>query len=480
LRRRLSNTETTRARTNHQLAVGFGTSLEVHLGMLNAWRGLAAPLGILLFSSVLALPAARADIIFLNTNGGATEIPAVQAVAQQTGEQVYVIPKNPVADANSYSTPEFYKELLELARRGVRPRAMIVSGHHVRNEGFWGKLGQVSIYYFTRLAPKPNEPDYQQVQEFFGGIQSVYLWGCYTGNLTNVYRLLDGSNDLFRKLKYVVGFGEKGPLNTDPLSGRMLKDVLQKESQLRAGAFEQTLQILTTVPAYQQRDLMIHRGSTYITPAGIMSQADYLKSCSDPIRTQIFNTSIQNVWDYYWNQKAAIPADTSKIDLRTAYVELQRYYFCVEKDQAPDVKNKKNVPTLSMTLRLIYFKNIFRNFLDLYAPYLEFTQKELQKYGIQDVDYLTQMGSLDRPAISQKLESTHALISARFAGDQPQNKALRIYLKTMIADIMEVVYVNETLVPSTWIEPGAKDFTSFDTLGNFEKAKAAAYKAAGL
>ncbi|RYZ62549.1 MAG: hypothetical protein EOP09_18685, partial [Proteobacteria bacterium] len=304
---------------------------------------------------------AHADIVFLNMNGSATEIPAAQAVANANGERLYVIPKNPGAiSAENYDTKNVVQELTELALQGVRPRTMIVSGHHAREEGFWGKNGEVALYYMAEIAPRQGQPGHQEIHEFFRSLQSVYLWGCYTGSLSHAAMMVNGENKGFPNVQFVVGFGEKGPINTDPLSGRMLSDVLKRESLFRSGSMEQTFQLLKTVPAHQQRDLIIHRGKNFVSHDGWSNQEVYLRSCVDESRKQRLADSIQTIWDFNYAKRGEVPEDTSKGELRMAYQELQRYNFCFGMG-AVKFSQFKDIPEMSDTLRLIFFKNVKKN-----------------------------------------------------------------------------------------------------------------------
>jgi len=427
------------------------------------------------------IPQAQADIVFINLNGGATEIPAVQSVAAQMGERVYVLPKKGPGQYNDYETTQLTSKLIELAKQGVRPRALIVSGHHSKNEGFWGTNGEASLYYIGKILPKEGQEGYQEAHDFFASLQSLYLWGCYTGQLGNAYRLLNGENAAFPNTKYVVGFGEKGPLNTDPLSGRMLKELLLKESQLRAATAEQTFALLKTIPSYQQRDLLIHKGSTFFSQAGAISQEQFVRSCSEESRKEALKKSIQLIWDYYWNRVGPLPDNTAKSDLRSAYEDLQRNNFCFKMGAVDLSKHFGEVPVPSNVVRLIFYKTVIKNFAHLYANHLSYAEKELAAHGITQLEFLPYIDQVERGEVMRRLEEAHRQVAEKYKSKtSPQARANYIYLNGVLDDIEEVVYPNGEYIPLRWIEPNSTDWASLSHFSQFEKAKAAANEKAGV
>jgi hypothetical protein len=437
----------------------------------------------LLFLWTLAPQRAAADIIFVNMNGGATEIPVVQQLARQNGEQLYILPRRPLSQyPDYYETKMATQELMELAREGVRPRTLIVSGHHSEREGFWGDNSEISLYYINNFLPKPDQDGYRESREFFGSIQSVYLWGCYTGALGNIYRVLDGSSPVFPNTKLAVGFGKVGPLNTDPLSGRMLKEVMSRESQFMTAAPEQMLPLLRSVPSYQQRDLIVHRGKAFVNQGGFSTQANFINACSNSARRAGLSQAIATYWKYYSGEAGPIPDDTSKGPLRQSYQAFQREDFCLRMGAIDLKKEFDQIPLAANVVRLVYYKNIIRNFSRIYAPYLQYAQKELQAYGYKDVAFLTQMDQMDRSLVLEKIEAINEQTETLFKSKSDFNsKVNAIYFDAMTDDIEQVVYPSDEYVPPSWIEPNAKDYSKFTVFANFAEArKKAQGKAAGV
>lgn len=423
---------------------------------------------------------ARADIIFINMNGSVTEIPAAQQAAAQMGERVYVLPKKVTPDYKVYQLTD---ELIELAQQGVRPRAMIISGHHTRDQGYWGLLDGVkveaSIYYIsTILKQKGLMETSPAVRDFFTGLQSVYLWGCYTGTLENVHRFLSGKSAAFPNTRFLVGFADKAPLSTTKVSGEALKSALLKETQFRAGSPEQMMALLSTLPGAERLDYIIHKYDAFITKDGASKQQNFIDDCRLPERKESLRRAIGLIWNYYWNQIGPIPEDTSHGPLRQAYRELQRGNFCLRMGAVKITDFE--IPSLPNTVRLIFYKNVIGNFARFHAADLQIAQQELQTNGITDVAYLSQLDQIERGILMKKLEQTHEQIKALYARQtDPEKKALNIYLNSMIDDIEEVVYPNEEFIPLTWIDATSQQTTSFIVLGNFKAAKTAARKKAG-
>ena len=441
--------------------------------MMRSFRGLWTLLLIALGAQLVAATAAHADIVFLNMNGSATELPAVQALAHANGERVFVIPKNRgLVSAEDYNTKNVTAELVELAMQGVRPRTLIVSGHHAREEGFWGKNGEVALYFLEDHIPAEGKRGHREGLEFFESLQSLYLWGCYTGSFTHAADLLTGENLAFKNVRYVVGFGEKGPLNTDPVSGRILIDVLRKENQFRSGNMEKAFQLLKTVPSYQKRDVIIYRGKEFVSQDGWSNQDTYLKSCDDEARKQRLANSIRTIWDHYRAKRGPVPEDTAKGELRLAYQDLQRYNFCTSMG-AVKFPQFKEIPESSFTIRLIFYKNVLKNFMRQHSEHLALASKDLRSAGFKDTEFLIDFGQLDRASLIKKLDNLMEQSEIIFPeGLSGAMKEKEIYYYNLIRDLQMVVFTDAEAIPVDWIDPISSAKASFNVFGKFSKSKA--------
>jgi len=419
----------------------------------------------LLFVWLSSPQQAFADILFVNLNGSVKEIPAVQVAARQMGENVYVLPAQATT---TYNTQQLADDLVRLANQGVRPHTMIVSGHHVKNEGFFGSVSTdgVALYAVPNLVP-----DTEPVQEFFAGIQSIYLWGCYTGTLNSVSRLLNGTYPAYANIKFIVGFADKAPLSTEVLSGQTLKEFLLKESQFRAASPQQMSSLLTTISSYNKYDFILHKGGYFLTKDGISTQANFIESCQSDTARDNLDNAVKLIWKYYWNEAGPIPDDTSKGPLRQAYRQLQRNNFCINMGVVK-LNNVDEIPPLPTVIRLIFYKNVMHNFTRVYAAQLAYAKQELQGAGLQDVDFIAQMEQTDRGTLIKKFENMHKYIKDNFYSDVNIDKRTNyIYFSTMVDDFESVVFPSEDYVPQSWIETASSEKAWFPVLNDFAKAK---------
>jgi hypothetical protein len=413
---------------------------------------LAIGLFTLLMTLLVAPQSARADIVFVNMNGSTTEIPAAKSVANQMGEKLYILPEQ---NAPGYTTEQLTQDLVRLAKLGVRPRAMIISGHHVKNQGYFGTNGEVALHQILQLMPQ----DDSDVRGYFASIQSLYLWGCYTGTMTNADRLLRGYGTPFVNTKYVVGFADKAPLSTVPASGQVLKDMLLRESQFRASSPEQTLQLVRQVSAsYKDKyDFIVHKGTAFATKDGYSEVSTFLAKCQAEAGRAGIVDAVTTIWKYYWNEIGPLPEATNKGPLREAYLQLQKNTFCIQMGSV-ELHKDIDIPPLSNVIRLIYYKNVVQNFARIYSAQLEFAKKEMDAIGLTSTEFLTQLAQTERGEAMKKAEALHKGIKKIFPNFKTDSdeRGQYLYFNSMINDIESVLYPSDDYVPQSWIETYAK------------------------
>lgn len=418
--------------------------------------------------SLAAPKEANADLIFLNMNGSTTEIPAAQDVANQLGEKLYVLPST---NTPGYETQQLSQDLVRLAKLGVRPRAMIVSGHHVKNQGYFGKNGEVSLHFIGNYISREDN----DVAAFFASLQSLYLWGCYTGTLTNVDRLLVGYNTPFLNTKYVVGFADKAPLSTVPASGQVLREILLREGQLRAASPAKMSELVKQISASygDKYDFIVHKGKAFLTKDGYSEVHNFIESCQSPESRERLLQSVLLVWKYYWNEIGPLPEETGKGPLREAYRHLQRNDFCVQMG-AVQLSQVEEIPPVSTVIRLIYYKHIVQNFARVYGTALQYAQSEMNSLGLTDIEFITKLPQTERGVAIKNLERLHKELKKVLPGykSDVEQRSRYLYFNSMINDIESVIYPSEDYVPQSWIDPSAKERAWFPVLNDFTKAQA--------
>ncbi|MGZ3746413.1 MAG: hypothetical protein ACXWRE_03625 [Pseudobdellovibrionaceae bacterium] len=430
---------------------------------------------ILLMTSFMGLKKAHADIVFVNMNGSISEIPAVQETANALGERLYVLPST---NAPGYNTKQLAQDLVRLAKLGVRPRALIISGHHVKDQGYFGTNGEVSLLQLARLLSSSGDSETSsQVQSFFAGLHSLYLWGCYTGTLNNVTLLVSPGNAPFANIQYIVGFADKAPISSNADSGRTLGQMLRLEPQLRSVSGGQLPQLIRSVST--QYDFIIHRGQSFATRDGFSQVDRFIEACQSEESNKGLLEAVLLVWKYYWNEIGPLPEDPGKGPLREAYRHLQKNNFCLQM-AAVNLYQVEEIPPLSTVIRLLYYKNVVKNFSRIYASQLDYAKRELEALGLQNVGFLTQLEQTERGAAIQKLQEFHDSLKSTFPLYQSdiEQRASYLYYYRMLEDVEGVIYPSEEDVPQSWIEPNATERAWFRVLDDFTKGKENARKKA--
>jgi len=223
---------------------------------------------------------ARGDLLFLDLNVSTSEIKAAQNAARARGEKLHVIPEIAPQvrkaitelDTEAYliqqkinrlkrsidATPEgaakesllaehrklsanitdfenyrgkiaakfrrkpsaIGDEIQKLLSKGVRIDTLIVSGHSngVDFTGHLGTLETTDVRKILQLVP--------QLQQ---DVQSVFLWGCYTGARGNMLTW----KDEFPNSQLILGFHDQGPTNMTQGGPTVLESALTLEPLLK-------------------------------------------------------------------------------------------------------------------------------------------------------------------------------------------------------------------------------------------------------
>jgi hypothetical protein len=407
---------------------------------------------------------AHADIVFVNLNNATQEISALRALGEQTHERVFILP-----DANSqyviddgptknklYQTPQLTEDLIRLAKAGVRPRAMVFSGHHVENQYFYGSVGSVFVHNIPEnLAKYPGSPE---VTAFFSGITSLYLWGCYSGTFSNTLKLVNFQESPFSNLKIIFGFLKKGPLGTSVVSGNLLREAVGRSEQiLQFGQNQSKLATLKKIMASSKYDLIAYQGDVVFTKTSAATKADILRACQAPSTLRMMSETMPLVLQYD-DGLLPIPVNTSESPLRSAYHRLQEFNYCWQLNLVPESIAKRAIP-IDSVVSLIFYRNIVTNFARLYASQLRGVSERLAKYGIEHADIYTRLPQIERGELIKLHDDVNKQIIKKFSvNGEPQSEtdeAKMIYLQNLIKEITYVIHPNEDFVPEEWKEENA-------------------------
>ncbi len=109
---------------------------------------------------------------------------------------------------------------IEIAKRGIRPTSLIISGHSSGN-AFGGRFGGIA---FTSLQ-RHIKNAYAAAPELLSDLKSIYLWGCNTLNPYEPEKWIG----LFPTLEMITGFQGSAPSNLNSSSWTILDRLLHLE-----------------------------------------------------------------------------------------------------------------------------------------------------------------------------------------------------------------------------------------------------------
>lgn len=418
--------------------------------------------------SFLLLPKqAKADIVMINLNGSTQEVEALRKLTAKNKERLYVIPED--ASDDTYDTEDVAGDLLDLARKGVRPRSVVISGHHYQDQYFYGDSGSLFLHKLSAaLGPSRAEGS---VRAFFDGVQSLYLWGCYSGTLGNTDKLISHIETPFNSLNHIVGFLKKGPLGVTKESGILLERAFDKETLLRRSSPTEKVSVLKTIVGSSRYDLIVHQGDAYFTANESSSRINYQRTCATPAALAKFAADNKTLYKYY-NGEASIPADTAGGPLRGAYEDLQEYKYCLKKNNICAANQSgyqyKAIP-VETAIRLVYYKKVMANFAYAYASRLQYVHTVLQLYKFKNPDFLLQLGSLDRAVVIQKLadlnEENYRL---NYDDENVEKAAAYFFVREVLKDIRRAVYTAGASIPSAWTSSKATTLGYFKVLNDIK------------
>jgi hypothetical protein len=416
-----------------------------------------------------------ADVLLINLNDGTQEVEALKKLTAQNNERLYILPET--SGNPEYGTDEFTKDVLRLAAKGVRPRALVLSGHHYEDQFFYGTSGKVVVHKIVEsLKLLPASP---ATNEFFASIQSLYLWGCYTGTLANTDKLVYVQKSPFINAKYLVGFLKKGPLGTTRESGQLLQNALMKESQIRRAAPAEKQALVAGILGKSHYEMMIHDGENFFTNSSFSNRPQYLRTCLTQETYEKFDQATDTFYQYLHNKIGPIPEDTSGGALRQVYQVLQEYGYCFDKNHV-ELPRTDPVP-IDRAIRMVFYYNVVKNFARIYREKLVEIQQIFVISKMVGTEFVTRMDKTDRGELIERLNDLDAQNFALYFHELDKANMTHFFLlKAVINDLRKVIYGNPIAIPSNWNEwsedpeKGNKLGGHFNTFHNFQGARAAA------
>lgn len=428
---------------------------------------------------------AKADVLFLDMNNSPLEIAAAKRGAAARGEKLVVIPdttqlksdlafksiQNEYLAANKKlmdCTPnaceqafevfqkanEAYVDYLDKAKvylnqknlnsylnqlknQNITISSVIISGHD-GNGKLHGTFGEINEKEFQK-AFKDNEPIGQTVR-------SLLLWGCYTSNLNSSFFIW---NNTLPHIEMIAGFEKIGPSNLQSSNFKYLESVMKAEKQLveihDVQNLKQQFKRLASVNVLSAsvcvRDLYVSHSLT-TTKAELDKQCLPLSKLNEiETETECYIKALPGCTD--------IPENTSSSALRTLYNRIQDVSHCA--DYYTDFNAKPDE-----ILRLIYYKQVVKNFSQLHKNEINSYLKRLIQFGAPAELTQIDFSRMARKDIINWLSNTDKFFS-NFTNSSTELSQLTAGLSVLREVLGEA---NSYYTPTTWIEPHAKNIST--------------------
>jgi len=342
----------------------------------------------------------------------------------------------------------------DLQRRGIHPSVLIFSGHSGGTGGnISGIFGHTNLIELTEVFAK--------YPELISSVQSILLWGCYTGTL---HSLALEWRKSFPTIKSFVGYRNRAPLGIRPSSGQLMKNYLLAEAELLALKNPKELyHRFKNLDMVADLDATMLKDNIYLSYDKFANVDELFQICDefDPKLLEKFicyNEALEG---------CEHPPANHLGPLRELYSYLQINRHCGDALLAKYPK----LPSADIVVRLIYLDNIKRNFQQLHQQ--EFatfnTLFSTLNLSVAPPKIETFFGSKRKSDIANFPLLTEGLFKLRLDNDafvsNPQWKtilklnnatfALRLIVYRFWVDYLPAEF--EHCVPFSWVEPGSKE-----------------------
>ncbi|QDK46358.1 hypothetical protein DOM22_14875 [Bdellovibrio sp. ZAP7] len=443
---------------------------------MKLWKALA--IGTFYFSATTA----HADILFLNVNDSGREIDAAMKAAKARGEKLIVLPqptdpvlfqkakinldekmniyrkcqdkgasdcsierKNALAanrEAKKYRTSisatSLKSELAKIKNSGTKLTSLVVSGHD-GNGYFGGNNGELSeraiASAFAAQAPVGD------------GIRSMMLWGCYTANIGS---LSSNWKKTLPNVELIAGYDGIAPLADKPANWQYLTDVLVKEKNLTAiKDANQLKKALNGLDGTNLLNASICVGDNFASHKLALNLRDAKNLCEGAL------AAVTPTYTCYLHAEPNCenpPANTGASELRTAYNKLQDARHCLELEENRPFEEVRRLPSPDTLIRLIHFKTVKANFMELNPDYLSSLNNLLKRVGAPEDLMWGDLEKMTRAEILNKLNKTNDYLSEKSSTPGPDYPEV----SALVAGTRGLQRVlGDLLVPFAWVEPSA-------------------------
>jgi len=447
---------------------------------------------LLLGQSVLA------DVVFFDFNNGPLEIAAAQRAARKRGERLIVYPmipaetrtrlrgmgeqlraietqmnaatnseqrrqlemryreldatRNQLSQGTRFGAEETKKAIADLEARGVKVSSLILSGHDGNGDfsGTQGGLHSRDLKEILKAHPA-----------FAANIKSLFLAGCYTatpGMLEYTWQ------DAIPNLKAVAGYPGSAPA-VDKIAGhQFLERFLSGEARLLAANSPAQIRAIAggMIPPHVHSTAAICLpGKKYFHRNQYRDLEEEWKSCPATLETLARN---KETFLCYMEARPGCedpPADSQSGPLREYYRALQAVQPCRHNPQF--ARQMGELFDGESMIRLIYHKNVRRNFASQYRTQLEETKAMLLAAGVPEelANKVTNIANMNRRQILDMIAELEEFHNVRRSGgrDLPadDSKAAALVAMNYVVDTLkkQLSHMDPSCVPFHWVEPNS-------------------------
>lgn len=441
------------------------------------------------------------DVLFIDMNNSPQEIKAARESAEKSGRKLVVIPEvsdkdrkklmNQIAELNALRTkvntlcysekPDKQacdakkKQYVELetkksaaaatfqlteeklnaflaANKDKTFSSVVISGHDGTGS-FSGEFGRISDTGIAEALGK-----YPSLKD---SIRTLHLWGCYT---TSPGSLMLNWKKNFPNTSLITGYEGRAPLADKPAGWHYLKGVLAKEPELlKAGDSAKLQKLLKKIPGANQVTAAIYACEDYASLKDHYNIADLKHRCDD-VKPQIKEKGPE--FECYLkaqDEKCANPPENvGSGPVRQFYELLHKASACEE------ITNDSIFGTYSRdtAIRLVFSREIQKNFGHIYAKKLADVDDILAKMGAPERLRFKDIASLDRREVLQRADELLAFLQKQKRDPFLDPNGFKVserdaelaMLQTFQQNFTQIMgSLRTSCVPFNWTEPDQKE-----------------------
>lgn len=318
--------------------------------------------------------------------------------------------------------------------------SVIISGHH-GNEFFGTQM--------TNLDDQMIKKIFQPYPKLRKNLRSMYLWGCYTANVSAAEKW----GNVFPNLALIAGFSGSAPTQEKVLNHAYLRNMMRDELPLiLSGDVKKVQQGLLQVKGVAQSTASMIYCDTYYIDKNIADAINSGKICStikhysshERLTAAGFHEMHRETFDdIFYGKFTDVPDDTSDSNLRRYYTLLRNYSHC---EIAKPYADK-----MPIILRLIFFHEICINFFKKYPTEAVKVNQILRGIGAPAAIEIPTRPSMPRQHFVLAINKLNDYV--RRLSTQDKNKAaLEKSARLLTKTLFEL-----KCVPISWVEPATDE-----------------------